>query len=199
MISLTDLIWALVGLFLTIGGTLIEAFTTNAPWQWGETGLEFQSLGVSFQIGAVLLVGCLGGKNAAAMSQIAYLALGIVWFDIFQFQIFDQGGGLNYIQQPTFGYLLGFIPGAWVCGYFAFQERPKLEILGFSCLMGLLAIHVVGLVYLSAAYLVGWVDTSLLSYGQAVLAYSIYRIPGHLIMACIIAVLSMSLRRLMFY
>jgi biotin transport system substrate-specific component len=28
--------WALIGLFLTIGGTLIEAFITNAPWAWSQ-------------------------------------------------------------------------------------------------------------------------------------------------------------------
>jgi len=34
---------------------------------------------------------------------------------------FAQGGGIDYPKQPQFGYLLGFIPGAWVCGFLAFQ------------------------------------------------------------------------------
>jgi biotin transport system substrate-specific component len=147
----------------------------------------------------VLLVGCLGGRNAAVLSQVAYLALGLLWFDTFGLQIFDQGGGLGYVREPAFGYLLGFIPAAGVCGYLAFQSRPRLETLALSCLVGLVAIHITGLLYLSVASLIGWVDTSLLSYGQAVLAYSVYRIPGHLAIACIVTVLAYSLRRLMFY
>ncbi|MEO0828619.1 MAG: biotin transporter BioY, partial [Cyanobacteria bacterium J06642_9] len=72
----TELMWAVIGLVLTITGTWLEVFLPNPPWVWGEVGLHAVSLGVSFQVGAVLLTGCLAGKNSAALSQIAYLALG---------------------------------------------------------------------------------------------------------------------------
>ncbi|RMF69103.1 MAG: biotin transporter BioY, partial [Cyanobacteria bacterium J069] len=52
IIAPTDLLWALIGLVLTIGGTFLQASITNAPWAWGQNGLQTHSLGVSFQVGA---------------------------------------------------------------------------------------------------------------------------------------------------
>lgn len=77
------------------------------------------------------------------MAQIAYLTLGLSGF-----QVFAQGGGLHYLSQPTFGYLLGFVPGAWLCGFLAFGKPLRLEQLLSSCLGGLLAIHLTGILYL---------------------------------------------------
>jgi biotin transport system substrate-specific component len=190
----TELLWALIGLILTIGGTFLEAFTTNLPWNWSQDGVQTYSLQVNFQVGAVLLVGCLGGKRAAALSQIAYLILGLT-----RFPVFTQGGGLDYIYQPSFGYLLGFIPGAWVCGSFAFRLPSRLESLAFSCLCGLFTIHATGLGYLIATYMLRWVDINALSFPQAVLNFSIYPIPGQLAVVCAVTVLAFALRHLMFY
>jgi biotin transport system substrate-specific component len=190
----TELLWALIGLILTIGGTFLEAFTTNLPWNWSQDGVQTYSLQVNFQVGAVLLVGCLGGKRAAALSQIVYLILGLT-----RFPVFTQGGGLDYIYQPSFGYLLGFIPGAWVCGSFAFRLPSRLESLAFSCLCGLFTIHATGLGYLIATYALRWVDINALSFPQAVLNFSIYPIPGQLAVVCAVTVLAFALRHLMFY
>jgi biotin transport system substrate-specific component len=190
----TELLWALIGLILTIGGTFLEAFTTNLPWNWSQDGVQTYSLQVNFQVGAVLLVGCLGGKRAAALSQIAYLILGLT-----RFPVFTQGGGLDYIYQPSFGYLLGFIPGAWVCGSFAFRLPSRLESLAFSCLCGLFTIHATGLGYLIATYMLRWVDINALSFPEAVLNFSVYPIPGQLAVVCAVTVLAFALRHLMFY
>lgn len=189
----TELLWALIGLILTIGGTFLEAFITSPPWNWSDQGLQAHSLGVTYQVGAVLLVGCLGGKNAAAMAQIAYLLLGLTWVNIFA-----QGGGLDYIQQPTFGYLLGFVPGAWVCGWLAFRVPTRLESLAFSCLVGLLTIHAIGLSYLVIAHFSDWLGAPV-SLLQAILAYSIHPLPGQLAVSCAATVIAFILRHLMFY
>jgi biotin transport system substrate-specific component len=195
----TELLWALIGLLLTIGGTWMEAFITNPPWDWGNVGLHAQSLGVSFQVGAVLLTGCLGGKNAAALSQIAYLALGLLWFDTFNLQVFTQGAGPSYIQQPSFGYLLGFVPAAWVCGFLAFQTKPKLETLAWGCLCGLAVIHVVGLTYLTLGSLTNLASLGSLSYSDAVMAYSILRLPGQLVLVCLVSLVAYLTRQILFY
>ncbi|HAZ45968.1 MAG TPA: biotin transporter BioY [Cyanobacteria bacterium UBA11369] len=193
MFSPTEFLWALIGLILTIGGTFLEASVTDFPWHWSESGIPTHSLGVTYQIGAVLLVGCLGGKNAGAMSQIAYLALGLAWLPVF-----DQGGGIGYLKQPSFGYLLGFVPGAWLCGFLAFKRPPTLENLAFSCVCGLVVVHLIGLIYLIFSHYIGWgpADTSI---GQAALRYSYYPLPGQLALICAVTVLSFILRRLMFY
>ena len=142
-----ELIWAVIGLLLTIGGTFclhLSQFRLGCG-----TIEDFRPtlLGVTYQIGAVLLVGCMGGKNAAALSQIAYLALGLTLWPVF-----SQGGGIGYLKEASFGYLLGFVPGAWVCGWVAFKVASRLESMAFSCLCGLFTVHAIGLIYLIFTY-----------------------------------------------
>ncbi|MGD1927832.1 MAG: biotin transporter BioY [Leptolyngbyaceae cyanobacterium] len=199
VLSPLDFLWALIGLVLTIAATWSEAFITNAPWNWNATGVQVYSLGVSFQVGAVLLTACVGGKNAATLAQIAYLTLGLLLFQFFGLPIFTQGGGLGYLREPSFGYLVGFIPAAWVCGYLAFQERPKLETLAFSSVCGLGIIHGCGLLYLVIASVGGWLEAVTFPAWEAILAYSLAPLPGQLIMVCAVSVLARLLRQLLFY
>ncbi|MCL6436431.1 MAG: biotin transporter BioY [Leptolyngbyaceae cyanobacterium HOT.MB2.61] len=190
----TELLWAFIGLLLTIGGTFLEAFVATPTWQWGTNSLQTHSLGVTYQIGAVLLVGCLGGKNAAVLSQIAYILLGLTWFPIFA-----QGGGMSYIKEPSFGYILGFIPGAWLCGLLAFKALPRLESLAFSCLSGLLTIHLTGIVYLVLSYYFGWLGKAQIPLQQALLKYSLHPLPGQFAVICAVTLIAFTLRHLMFY
>ena len=202
MLSPLDLLWALIGLVLTITATWLETFifTIELPWgNWEALGVQVYSLGVSFQVGAVLLTACVGGKNAAALSQIAYVTLGLLLFQFFGFPIFTQGGGLEYVREPSFGYLIGFIPAAWVCGYLAFQERPKLETLAYSSLCGLGIIHGCGLLYLAIASLGGWLKQVTVPAWEEIMAYSLAPLPGQLIMVCAVSVLAYLLRQLLFY
>jgi biotin transport system substrate-specific component len=189
-----QLLWSLIGLLLTISGTFVEVYVTSSPWNWSHDGIQTLSLGVTYQIGAVLLVGCLGGRNAGALSQIAYLVLGLTWFPVFA-----QGGGIEYLKQPYFGYLLGFVPGAWVCGFLAFQASPKLESLSFSCISGLLTVHLTGISYLVLTQTFNWAGSQALPLLQATLKYSIYPLPGQLAVVCVVTVLAYGLRHLMFY
>lgn len=189
-----ELIWAVIGLLLTIGGTMLEAFWTNYPWDWAKSGVYPVSLGVTCQIGAVLLVGCLGGKNAAALSQIAYVVLGLTWQPVF-----DQGGGITYLVEPTFGYIIGFVPGAWLCGFLAFRHKAKLESLAFSCLCGLGLIHFIGVTYLIGLQLFSPLGEGFMALFQGILRYSILPLPGQFAIVCAISVLSFVLRQILFY
>jgi len=189
-----QLLWALIGLLLTIGGTFVEVSTANPPWHWAENGIQPHPLGVTCQIGAVLLVGCLGGQNSALLSQIAYVLLGLVWLPVF-----SQGGGLAYLAQPTFGYLLGFIPGAWVCGWLAFRQKARLESLALSCLNGLLAIHLVGITYLIGLQLFNPSNRGIVSLLESIWKYSLAPLPGQLAIVCAVSVLAFLLRQILFY
>lgn len=188
-----ELLWALIGLLLTIGGALLEAFVTNPPWEWSGQGIHTVSLGVNYQVGAVLLTACLGGKNAGALAQIAYIVLGL------RLPVFTAGGGLNYLKEPIFGYLLGFIAGAWVCGFLAFRMRPRVESLAFSCVCGLLTIHIYGVVYLIIFHTLNLTVVKSLPLMQAIMTYTIYLLPGQLVVVCAVTVLAFALRKLMFY
>ncbi|MBW4477315.1 MAG: biotin transporter BioY [Tolypothrix brevis GSE-NOS-MK-07-07A] len=190
-----QLLWSMIGLLLTIGGTFLEAYGITLPWGWSQHGIETFSLGVKYQIGAVLLVGCLGGKNAGALSQIAYLVMGLTLLPVFA-----EGGGIGYVKLSQFGYLLGFIPGAWICGLLAFKARPKLETLAFSCFCGLLIVHVCGITYLIISYVFHSQGTETLPLMmQAILTYSWFALPGQLAVVCAVSVIAYLLRHLMFY
>lgn len=193
MAAHNQLLWSLIGLLLTIGGTFVQASMTNVPTSWSDP-VQTIPIGASYQIGAVLLVSCLGGKNAGALSQIAYIILGLTFLPIF-----GQGGDISYIKQPQFGYILGFVPGAWICGYLAFQLPRKLEYLAFSCVCGMLTIHLFGLGYLVLSQIFRLTSSQTLPLLQTALNYSFYPLPGQLVVVCAVTVLAYGWRLIMFY
>ena len=186
------LLWAMVGLILTIGGTFMEASTISASSLFKGEGITAESLGVTFQIGAVLLTGCLGGKNAALISQIAYLGLGLIGLPIF-----SRGGGWEYVFEPHFGYLLGFVVGAWLCGYFAFPKLASINSLMVSCAAGLFSIHLVGIIYLTILYYVRGLTESIDSLSQGIYLYSFAPLPGQLAVICSVIAIAFVARKVM--
>ena len=140
-------------------------------------------------------------KTQRALSQIAYLVLGLALFQVFEFPVIYPGWGAQLCARtrfwvPAWGF---FIPAGWLCGYLAFRDPPKLENLAFSGLCGLGVIHGMGVVYLTIATLFGWLQDVSMSYWELLVRYSIWPIPGHLVVVCAVAVLSLTLRQLLFY
>lgn len=194
---LNELIWSLIGLLLTVLSTFVEVFITNPPWLWPQSGIYPQPLGINYQIGAVLLTGCLGGKNAGVLSQVAYILLGLFWLPVF-----SQGGGLEYFREPSFGYILGFIPGAGVCGWLAFRQRPRIESLAFSALAGLVVIHLSGLIYLAGLSFLKVDGSTLISperLGEMMISYSGFPLLSQLVLICLVGLMAFVLRKILFY
>jgi biotin transport system substrate-specific component len=204
------LVWTIVGLFLTIGANFVPVYTISSPVQWLSQGITAYPLGFKCQVGAVLLVSCLGGRTAGVLAQIAYLLLGSIWL-----KIFNDGGGFEYLQKPAFGYLLAFIPGAWICGQLAFKQtlskaamasgvsllppKPQLEHLGFSCLCGLLTIHFFGILYSVGFKLIDLQRSGTFNLLDSIVSYSIYPLFSQLLLVCAAASIAFVLRRVMFY
>jgi biotin transport system substrate-specific component len=188
------LLWTSIGLLVTIGANFIDVYTIAWPWQWGKSGVSSYSLFITAQIGAVLLIGCLGGKYAGIFSQIGYLLLGLVGF-----QIFRHGGGLNYWHQPSFGYLLGFTPAGWLCGHLAFLRLPRLERLVLSCIAGLITIHAIGIVYLILLQLTNASNRVNFNWIDEIWYYSVNPVPSQLILVCAVSLVAACLRKLLLY
>jgi biotin transport system substrate-specific component len=188
------LMWTIVGLFLTIGANFLPVYVISSPFQWLNDGFTVYPLGFKCQVGAVLLVSCLGGRTAGILTQVAYLLLGLLWL-----KIFNDGGGIEYLQKPVFGYLLGFIPGAWVCGQLAFKRSPQLESLGLSCLCGIITIHFFGIIYLILFQIFNWQQFGGLKLLDAIVNYSIYPFLSQLLLGCAATSIAFVLRRMMFY
>lgn len=66
---------------------------------------------VTAQTLAVLLIGALLGANRATLSMLLYLGVGAAGLPVFA-----AGGGAGYMLGPTGGYLVGFVPAAWLAG-----------------------------------------------------------------------------------
>jgi biotin transport system substrate-specific component len=188
------LLWTAIGVFLTIATNFVAVAAIAWPWQWGNNGIVAHSLFITAQIGAVLLVGCVGGKYAGLFAQIAYICLGLIGW-----QIFHDGGGASYWHKPTFGYILGFMPAAWCCGYLAFLRLPRLERLLMSCIAGLLAIHTFGILYIIFLQLAKASDRVNFNWLDAILNYSVYPLPSQLLLACAVAVIAACWRKIMLY
>ncbi|GAB6168898.1 biotin transporter BioY [Clostridium carnis] len=94
-------------------------------------------------LGAITL-----GAKRGALAQILYVAIGLIGLPVF-----TKGGGPQYIFQPTFGYLVGFIVGAYIIGKVT-ERIKKLNIknLFMASVLGLVAIYVFGCVHMYVIY-----------------------------------------------
>ena len=64
--------------------------------------------------------------------------------------VFTGGGGLSYVLQPTFGFLLGLIPCAALTGTLSRgPKRAGALRIALACIAGLTVLYAVGLPYLA--------------------------------------------------
>lgn len=181
-----QMLWAVSGLILTVISTFLQP-AIFMPVSWGEVTIK--SIDASLQVGAVLFTACVGGRNAAIVSQIAYVCLGLLGL-----RVFYQGGGLDYINSPAFGYLLGFVLGGAVCGHLAFRLTRTVENLAFSCLVGLVLIHAVGIGIIIGRGLPDF--NGIIAHIQQ---YSVYPFGGQILVVCAITLLASVTRFILLY
>ncbi|MCO7136172.1 biotin transporter BioY [[Clostridium] leptum] len=129
---------ALIGLFvalMTVGGK-IRINLGPIPFT---TQFFFSSVG-----GMVL------GAKRGVVVQLVYLAMGLVGLPVFA-----DGGGFGYIFHLTFGYIVGFVASALVCGLVSdrlFSRKGNMRFWQafLAALSGLLLLYLVGTVYFLA-------------------------------------------------
>lgn len=100
------------------------------------------ALSLTLQFLFTALAGVTLGAKWGAVSQGVYVALGLVGLPIF-----TQGGGVSYLLQPSFGFLLGLIPAAAVIGALAGERGERRRVVP-ACLAGLAVLYLVGLPYM---------------------------------------------------
>lgn len=105
--------------------------------------IPFYPVPATLQMAFVLLAGMLLGGKRGAIAAFIYVAIGLMGLPVFAL-----GGGLNYLLQPTFGYILGFIPGALITGKIVEKSgRATYRSYFGASLAGLLAVYSIGIVY----------------------------------------------------
>lgn len=100
---------------------------------------------------AAVAIGYILGPRLALWSVGLFLVLGFFGPTVGVYPL-ASGGGLNYYLEPGFGYLLGMLAAATMCGWITNKRRTSLtQIAGVSA--GLLSLHLIGVVYLIGTYL----------------------------------------------
>lgn len=90
-----------------------------------------------------LLSGLLLGSKWGMFSVVIYILLGLVGLPVFA-----QGGGIGYVFQPSFGYIIGFAVGTFVTGLIAEKKvRPGFGRLLMASFAGLGIIYLFGMAY----------------------------------------------------
>lgn len=105
--------------------------------------IPFPYVPVTLQAAFVTLAGLLLGARDGMKSALIYMVLGLIGLPVFA-----QGGGIGYIFNPSFGYIIGFLPGAFITGKIAHSA----EIINFlrrlsAGFAGLAIIYAAGTIY----------------------------------------------------
>lgn len=100
---------------------------------------------ITLQFLFTALAGVMLGSKLGALSQAIYVAMGLIGLPVFAGGV----GGPSHVFSPTFGYLIGFIVGAYVIGKIAETEnKPTFTRLFLASLIGLAVIYALGFPYL---------------------------------------------------
>lgn len=166
---------AYIGLFATLVmvGAFIKIPTPIIPF--------------TLQFLFVCLAGLLLGSKKGFLSVFIYAALGLAGLPIF-----TGGGGITYVLQPTFGYIVGFIICAYTTGLISERLKPTLLNYTIAAVSGLIILHIIGVPYY---YFISHnVINNNLSFSQIFLFCFVYTFPFDFILSIISARLALRLK-----
>ncbi|ASS90636.1 MAG: biotin transporter BioY [Bacillaceae bacterium] len=138
----------------------------------------------TLQIVSVYLAGCLLGPKLGMLSQLVYVLIGLAGAPVFA-----EGGGPSYIFKPTFGYLLGFVLGAYVNGWlikrFQLVKTFSIFLANFACL---LVVYLLGCLWLYAA--MKFIFDKSLTIAQTLLFGFVIPIPGDIFLCILCSIIA---------
>ena len=79
--------------------------------------------------------------------QFFFTAMAGVLLGLVGLPIFTMGGGFSYVLQPSFGFLLGLIPSAWVIGTLC-KNAKSFWPMALGILAGLAVLYLIGTPYM---------------------------------------------------
>ena len=129
-------------LFLILGASfglgLLAQLEIRLPWT---------PVPITLQPFAVFLLGAALGSRRGALAMLAYLAEGAAGLPFFA----GGSAGFAHLLGPTGGYLLGFVPAAFVIGFCAERGWDRTPLRAFAAmLLGSVALFACGLTQLAA-------------------------------------------------
>lgn len=104
--------------------------------------IPIPNIPITLQFMFTTLAGLLLGSKLGAISVLIYLVIGLIGIPIF-----TNGGGIGYIFQPTFGYLIGFLVGTFVAGKIIESSNISFKNLLLACFANLIIVYTLGAIY----------------------------------------------------
>ncbi len=108
---------------LVLSGVVVVALLAKVSFFIGPVPITGQTLGV-------IVVGAALGARRGAAALTTYMLVGLAGLPVFAGPV----AGPAYVLLPSFGFILGFIPAAYVAGWFAeraWDRKPWLAFVGF--------------------------------------------------------------------
>ena len=131
---------------------------------------------ITLQLLFTTLAGLILGARKGAAAVAVYVAIGLMGIPVF-----TKGGGPGYVLEPTFGYLLGFIAGAYITGKIAHGGEPTFRRLLAGTISGLVVVYAAGVVYyffISKVYLGNDVPV-----GKLLMSLVLIPLPGDILLS----------------
>lgn len=113
------------------------------------------------QIPVIMFIVALLGRRFSIASVLIYILVGL-----FLAPVFALGGGIDYVFQYGFGYILAYIPAAFFAGSIL-RSGLTYRNMAQATLVGVLTIHLVGILYMlfiatlqreTPSLIVGWIS-----------------------------------------
>lgn len=138
----------------------------------------------TLQVLFTTLAGLLLGPRLGAISVGIYLLVGLIGIPVF-----TQGGGLSYIFQPTFGYLIGFLIGTYVTGIISHKNNnPSLKRLTYASLAGLTIVYIFGMVYYY--FIANYYLNSPITVGGVIFYCFLIYVPGDFVLCLVSSIIA---------
>lgn len=127
-------------LLATLGGAIFTAACAQASFY-----MPGNPVPVTLQVFGVCVCGMLLGARLGAISQIEYLVAGLLGAPVFA----GFRSGPAVIMGPTGGYLIAFVPAAFLIGAVAARFRTSFQGLVLAGVLGVFVIYVFGRAWLA--------------------------------------------------
>ena len=178
---------AITGVMLIIICAMIPSSIIFPQEDLSLSNIPLQS---NWQIQGLLLTSLLCGPQIGMVSAISYLIIGL-----FYLPVFHGGGSVGYILTHEFGYLLGFIPAAWTCGFLA-KKNTNANLINYSLYtaLSLCIVHIIGIIYLIFGKVFGiWTNNIL----DLILFNTFIPFPTQILLCLPTCILSILLKRIL--
>lgn len=146
---------------------------------------------ITLQLFFVIFAGLLLGWKLGFVSQALYIAIGLVGIPIFA-----NGGGPQYVLNPSFGFILGFAGAALTAGLISrkteFIRQPYVRYIIASA-AGILVCYAIGLPYLYAV--VKFLNGKDITAATVIWKYFLLFIPGDVVKLVIASVLAVEIKK----